>query len=136
MSALIDCEDHLLFHILEIRPEDIKGNIVLVVLAHYFTDHWEGFVAPTALMMSKTPEGRNGWTSTVQIDTLHCSLWVLLSEEEPEIEDSSNHFEDKIALAVFVGLDDVHGFGAVKIVDVEEVVPPLEDVVGEVAVGT
>lgn len=38
-------------------------------------------------------------------------------------------------LVVFVGLDDVHGVGAAKVVDVEEVVPLLEEVVGEVAVG-
>lgn len=70
MGALVDCEDHLFVHVFEIGPEDVERDVVLVVFADYLADLRDGFVAPTALMVSKTPKGRNVTSADIFMITL------------------------------------------------------------------
>lgn len=59
MGVFVDRENHLPVHVLQIRPEGVQRNVVFVVSSHHLFNLRERFIAPTALVETKTPERRN-----------------------------------------------------------------------------
>lgn len=59
MGVLVDRENHLPAHVLQIGPEGVERNVVFVVFSHHLLNLRERFIAPTALVETKAPEGRN-----------------------------------------------------------------------------
>lgn len=117
MGALIDCEDHLPIHVLEVRPEDIQRNVVFIVLAHYLADHGEGFVAPAALMMSETPKRRNVASADIFMVALEDFFWVGLTEEDYEVQRSANG-----VIHEFIGVLPRFNKKAIGILEVSEMI--------------
>lgn len=90
MCVLIDREDHLPVHVLEIRPEHIERDIVLVVLAHDLADHGEGFVAPATLMVPEAPKRRDVAPTDVLVIALEDFFGVGLAQKYDEVQGSAD----------------------------------------------
>ena len=90
MGVLIHRENHLPVHVLEIRPEHIERDVILVVLAHDLADHGEGFVAPAALMVTEAPKRRNVASADVLVVALEDFLRVGLAQNYDEVQGSAD----------------------------------------------
>lgn len=73
-------------------------------------------------MESKTPEWRNSSSSGIDIQSLNHSLRVLLTEEEPEIDNTSNNLVGDKMLIVIDRFNDIHGIGASEIVNMKHII--------------
>ena len=59
MGVFVDSEDHLPVHVLQIRPESVQRNVILVVFPHHLFNLRKRFIPPTTLVETKTPKRRN-----------------------------------------------------------------------------
>lgn len=133
--ALVDGEIFVIDHVVDIGPDGIEGDAVGLVSGDDVLEVGDVLVAPATLVEAQTPEGRQCCSAIVEIELFQGGLGVLLTEEEAEIDDASDDLEGEVVPAIRDRFDDVHGVGAAEVVDVEEVVPFLQHVEGEVPIG-
>lgn len=90
MSGLVYGEDHLPIHVLKVRPEGIQRQIVFIVLLYHFVYLGEGLVTPSALVVTKTPKGRDVPSSNVLMVSLKKGLRVEIAQNDDEVNMSPN----------------------------------------------
>lgn len=96
VRLLIDSKNHLSIHVFKIRPEGIQRNIVLFVFHDYCLNLCKTAIAPSALVMPKTPKGRNVPSPNKIVVFLQNFLGVLLTEEDKEMERAANRVIDEL----------------------------------------
>lgn len=90
MGLLINCKDHFSVHVLEIRPESIEGNVVLLILFNNGLDLLKSAISPPALVVTKAPEGRNVSPSDIVVISLKHFLRILLSQDDEKVDISAD----------------------------------------------
>lgn len=58
--AFVNGEILVVYHVVNVTPDCVQGQIVLLVVVQNLFKVADIFVSPSALMESETPEGRNG----------------------------------------------------------------------------
>jgi hypothetical protein len=100
-SVLINSEIFIIDHIVNISPNCIKRKSILFKIRNYLLKYRNIVISPSTLMEPKSPEWRNLSSTIISIQSLDCSLWILFSQEESKIEDTTNNFKGDIVLIIF-----------------------------------
>ena len=121
--ALIDGEDLTIDHIIKITPNGIKWDLVFFEVIDYLLKVYEGFVAPSALLVAKRPERRQVCPTAVDVELVDGGFWVGVAEEEAEVYNAADGLEDEVVemlWCVACGLDRIHCVGGAVVAHMEK----------------
>ena len=132
----IDSEIFEVVHVVDIAPDCVKRNIVLLVFFNDIQESISGIIAPSGLVETQRPKGREyGLANTGLLELFYQGRNIGIAQYEPEVDDPSNNFESKVLVHVVVAFDHVHGVGGFEVVDVALSLVVEGQVEGVVAVG-
>ena len=93
---LIHCEYLAALHVVQVGPYAIQGQFVVSELGCHFFEPVDGAIAPSALMETQAPEGRNVAGSDERVVLLNHLLWILSAADENEMDVSSERIEGEL----------------------------------------
>lgn len=85
MGSGVDREDHLLVHVLQIRPENIQGQVVLLELFHHLLEGSSRLISPAALVVAHAPERREMAGTDVFVIAFKHRFGVVLAHQDQEV---------------------------------------------------
>jgi hypothetical protein len=135
-SVLIDGKVNVASHVVDIRPHNIKRELILAVVAKNFFELRDVLVSPSALVETERPEGLQSPASQIRVILLNDSFGSIVSvasEEEVQVNDTSHNLVGEL-LALFK--DQVHTYRGSKETHTEGVGFFSEKIDRVISVGT